>query len=99
MCNTALKKLKWKRLVHEPCIYRRGEDPKTDTLMCRQVDNKLFGVFSCKEFDDNVTELKGHMNIEGEPELCTSYNGSEIDQQIYSHSYSHLSTQVYPQVG
>ena len=81
MVNGALKKLRWIRLVHESCLYRRGEDKKTYVLMCRQVDDKLFGVRSRKEFDGIVIELKGHMNIEGEPELCTSYNGCEIDQR------------------
>ena len=61
MVNSALQKLKWIRLVHEPCLYRRGEDPKKDVLMCRQVDDKLFSVTSRKEFVSIVDEMKEYM--------------------------------------
>ena len=81
MVNTALQKLKFIRLVHEPCLYRKGEDPKKDVLMCRQVDDLLFSVFARKEFEGIVNEMKKHMNIEAEPELCKNFNGCEIDQR------------------
>ena len=80
-CNTTLKDLGWDRLVHEPCLYRRGNDVKDDVIMCRQIDDKLFAVYEHGHFVGIVDELKGHMNIEGEKDLCTGYNGCEIDQR------------------
>jgi hypothetical protein len=80
-CNTTLKNLGWDRLVHEPCLYRRGKDVEDDVIMCRQIDDKLFAVYEHQHFIEIVEELKGHMNIEGEKELCTGYNGCEIDQR------------------
>ena len=40
----------------------------------------IFAVNSKNEFDEAVNELKQHMDIEGEDELTTHYNGIEIDQ-------------------
>ena len=50
-------------------------------LMSRQIDDMLFAVQSKKEFDDAVNELKQHIDIEGEDELASHYNGIELDQR------------------
>ena len=49
--------------------------------MSRQIDDMLFAVQSKKEFDDAVNELKQHIDIEGEDELASHYNGIELDQR------------------
>ena len=86
-CNKALDMLGYRSPLHEPCLYRRdrGLDDSgerlPDTLMSRQIDDMLFAVHSKDEFDIAVNELKLHMDIEGEKELATHYNGIEIEQR------------------
>ena len=74
-----LEEMKWKSTTHEPCFYRRVL-PTYDQLMVRQIDDKLFAIRNEKEFKSIVTEMKKFVNIEGEPDLCTGYNGIEICQ-------------------
>ena len=84
-CNKALDMLGYRSPLHEPCLYRRDRglddsgEQLPDTLMSRQIDDMLFAVHSKDEFDTAVNELKLHMDIEGEKELATHYNGIEIE--------------------
>ena len=48
--------------------------------MVRQIDDKLFAIRNKEEFTSIVNEMKKFVNIEGEPDLCTGYNGIEISQ-------------------
>ena len=85
--NNALDMLGYRSPLHEPCLYRRdrGLDDSgiqlPDTLMSKQIDDMLFAVHSKDKFDIAVNKLKLHMDIEGEKELATHYNGIGIDQR------------------
>ncbi len=48
--------------------------------MVRQIDDKLFALRDEAEFRSIVAEMKKYVNVEGEPGLCTGYNGIEICQ-------------------
>ena len=77
VANDALKHAEFESIVHEPCLYIND---RTKDITVRQIDDFLVAYKSDDDFKHMVRKLKEKINIEPEPDLCTSYNGIEIAQ-------------------
>ena len=77
VANAALKHADFEPIVHEPCLYLNKSNKD---ITVRQIDDFLVAYKTDDDFKLLVRKLKEKINVEPEADLCTSYNGIEINQ-------------------